>query len=138
MGAEYGVGDFHGLPISVPTSRSRKQALYFVAEPGGFPRACAFGDDADDGFGIGGADVKAPVAEPQAHAIGVILDKRNVAVLVEDLAQREQRMILAHTDIVTGKILCPALAHDDISRDNVLTAIFFDAEIFGVRIASIS
>ena len=57
-----------------------EKALDFVAEPGGFFGAFAFGDDADDGFGVGGAEVDPGAFElPAEVELGAVADGVDMA-----------------------------------------------------------
>src|SRR5205085_2607709 len=49
--------------------------------------------------------------------------------------QREQRVVLAESDVLTGEELRAALTHQDVSGTHALTAETLHAEALGVRLA---
>ena len=51
--------------------------------------------------------------------------------------QREDRVIPAKADITTRQELRSPLANDDVSRDDSLSAKFFDAEPFALAVAAV-
>ena len=72
--------------------------------------------DADDGLLVGALDSELDLA----------------------VDEREQRVVLADTDVDAGVHFGPALADDDGSRGDRLAAEGFDAEPFGLRIAAVA
>src|SRR5205085_7943369 len=48
--------------------------------------------------------------------------------------QREQRVVLAESDVLTGEELRAALTHQDVSGTHALTAETLHAEALGVRL----
>src|SRR5690606_38100897 len=51
---------------------------------------------------------------------------------------REQGVILAHANTVTGVELGTALTHDDVARNDFLAAIHLHAKAFGFLVATVA
>ncbi len=60
-----------------------KKISYLVAESGGFCSVLALGDDADDGFGIGGAEVDPRTFQLAAEVeFGAVANWMNIGIRV--------------------------------------------------------
>src|SRR4051812_16000396 len=52
--------------------------------------------------------------------------------------QGVDRVIRAEADVAARVPLCAALADDDVARDDLFTAVLFDAAVFRVRVAAVT
>src|SRR6185437_4028721 len=73
------------------------------------------------------------------------VDHRYVGATLEPLAERdltvakrEERMVLAHSDVLARPELGAALAHDDVAARDGFAAEQLHAEHLGVRVASVA
>lgn len=52
--------------------------------------------------------------------------------------QRIEGVVLSHADIYTSIVDSSSLTHDDISGNNLLSAVYFNTESFAFRFATVS